>query len=104
MIEDIENIMSKLAGNSNIIIVNPQTLEELRRFEVSLDIVPAPTVYQLFDQRKKYGFSKGDRRLSKSQHPRLGSIREHGTWPCHKSSKESWYTRYQDGNEARFFQ
>jgi len=58
MIEDIEKIMSKLAGNSNIIIVNPQTLEELRRSGVPLDIVPAPTVDQLFDQRKKNAFMK----------------------------------------------
>lgn len=58
MIEDIEKIMSKLAGNSNIIIVNPQTLEELRRSGVPLDIVPAPTVDQLFNQRKKNAFMK----------------------------------------------
>jgi hypothetical protein len=58
MIDDIEKIMNKLAGNSNTIIVNPQTLEELRRSGVPLDNVPAPTVDQLFAQRKKNAFIK----------------------------------------------
>jgi hypothetical protein len=58
MIEDIEKIMSELAGNSDTIIINPQTLEELRRSGVPLGIVPAPTVDQLFDQRKKNAFMK----------------------------------------------
>ena len=58
MIKDIQKIMNELAGNSDTIIVNPQTLEELRRSGVPLGIVPAPTVDQLFDQRKKNAFTK----------------------------------------------
>lgn len=58
MIEDIEKIMSELAGDSDTIIVNPETLEELKRSGVPFDIVPAPTIDQLFDQRKQNAFLK----------------------------------------------
>ncbi|MDQ7836884.1 MAG: hypothetical protein RDU59_00095 [Thermodesulfobacteriota bacterium] len=58
MIEDIEKIMTELAGDSNTIIVNPETLEELRSAGVPFDTVPAPTIDQLFDQRKQNAFLK----------------------------------------------
>jgi hypothetical protein len=58
MIEDIQTIMNELAGDSNTIIVNPETLEELKRSGVPFDTVPAPTIDQLFDQRKQNAFLK----------------------------------------------
>jgi hypothetical protein len=58
MIEDIEKIMRELAGHSHTIIVNPKTLEELRRSGVPLDTIPAPTVEQLFDERKRIALMK----------------------------------------------
>jgi len=58
MIEDIQKIMSELTGDSNTIIVNPETLEELKRAGVPFDTVPAPTIDQLFDQRKQNAFLK----------------------------------------------
>ena len=58
MIEDIEKIMTELAGDSNTIIVNPEMLEELRHAGVPFDTVPAPTIDELFDQRKQNAFLK----------------------------------------------
>jgi len=60
MIEDIEKIMTELAGDSTTIIINPETLEELRRGGVPFDTVPAPTINQLFEQRKQNAFLKID--------------------------------------------
>ena len=56
MIEDIQKIMCELADDSDTIIVNPGTLEELKRSGVPFDTVPAPTIDQLFDQRKQNAF------------------------------------------------
>jgi hypothetical protein len=50
--------MNELAENSDTIIANPKMLEELRRSGVPLETVPAPTVTQLFDQRKKNALMK----------------------------------------------
>lgn len=61
MIEDIQKIMNELAEDSGSIIVNPETLEELKRFGVPFDTVPAPTVDQLFEQRKQNAFLKLER-------------------------------------------
>ena len=58
MIKDIQKIMNELAGNSDTIIANPKMLEELRRSGVPLETVPAPTVNQLFNQRKKNALMK----------------------------------------------
>jgi len=58
MIEDIQKIMSELAGDSDTIIVNPGTLEDLKRSGVPFDTVPASTIDQLFDQRKQNAFLK----------------------------------------------
>ena len=58
MIKEIQKIMNELAGNSDTIIINPETLEELKRSGVPFDTIPAPTVDQLFDQRKKNAFMK----------------------------------------------
>jgi hypothetical protein len=60
MIEDIEKIMKELAGDSRTIIVNPKTLEEMRRAGVPLDTIPAPTIEQLFDAKKKIALMKID--------------------------------------------
>lgn len=58
MLEDIEKIMRELAGGSDTIIVTPKTLEELRASGVPLDIIPAPTIERLFDERKKIALLK----------------------------------------------
>ena len=58
MVEDIEKIMRELVGDSHTIIVNPKTQEELRRAGVSFDSIPAPTIGQLFDERKKIALIK----------------------------------------------
>jgi hypothetical protein len=58
VIKDIQKIMNELAGNSDTIIANPKMLEELRSSGVPLETVPAPTVTQLFDQRKKNALMK----------------------------------------------
>jgi len=56
--KDIEAIMNKLAGDSDTIIINPETLEELKRSGVPFDTVPAPTIEQLFERRKQNAFLK----------------------------------------------
>jgi hypothetical protein len=48
--------MNELAGNSDTIIINPETLEELKRSGVPFDTVPAPTIDQLFEERKQNAF------------------------------------------------
>jgi len=48
--------MNELAGDSDTIIINPETLEELKRSGVPFDTVPAPTIEQLFEQRKQNAF------------------------------------------------
>jgi len=58
MIKDIQTIMNDLAGDSDTIIINPETLEELKRSGVPFDTVPAPTIDQLFEQRKQNAFLK----------------------------------------------
>jgi len=58
MIKDIEKIMRALAGDSHTIIINPKTLEELRRAGVPFDTIPAPTIEQLFDERKRIALTK----------------------------------------------
>ena len=58
MSKDIQRIMNELAGDSDTIIINPQTLEELKRSGVPFDTVPAPTIDQLFEQRKQNAFLK----------------------------------------------
>jgi hypothetical protein len=58
MIKDIEKIMSELAEDSTTIIVGPETLEELKRAGVPFDTVPAPTLDQLFEQRKQNAILK----------------------------------------------
>ncbi len=56
MIEDIQKIMSELADDSDTIIVNPGTLEELKRSGVPFNTVPPPTIDQLFAKRKQNAF------------------------------------------------
>jgi hypothetical protein len=56
MIEDIQKIMSELADDSDTIIVNPETLDELKHSGVPFDTVPPPTIDQLFDKRKQNAF------------------------------------------------
>jgi hypothetical protein len=58
MIEDIEKIMTEIAGDSHTIIVNPKTLDELKKSGVPLDTIPAPTIEQLFEQRKRIALMK----------------------------------------------
>ena len=53
MHKDIEKIMEELSKGSNRIIVNPRDLEKLKRQGIPFDIIPSPTISELFDQRKE---------------------------------------------------
>jgi len=53
MKNDIEKIMGELAKGSDRIIVNPKTLEDLKNQGIPYDVVPSPTVDELFDQRRE---------------------------------------------------
>lgn len=50
--------MEELAKGSDRIIVNPETLEELKRIGVPFDVVPAPTIEELFEKRKQNAIVK----------------------------------------------
>ncbi|MDY6863032.1 MAG: hypothetical protein SV062_08585 [Thermodesulfobacteriota bacterium] len=52
MRNDIQKIMEELAISSDKIIVNPSTLEELKSQGIPFDIVPSPTIDELFEQRR----------------------------------------------------
>jgi hypothetical protein len=56
--ERAEKIMEELAKSSDRIIVNPETLEELKRLGVPFDGIPAPTIEELFEKRKKIALDK----------------------------------------------
>ena len=58
MIKDIEKIMAELAKNSDRIIVTPKTLEELKRLGIPFDVIPAPTIEELFEIRKQNALVK----------------------------------------------
>lgn len=58
MSKDIEKIMEGLAKGSDRIIVNPETLEDLKSQGIPFDIVPSQTIGELFDQRKEKAYSK----------------------------------------------
>ena len=58
MKKDIENIMEELAKGSDKIIVNPETLEDLKSQGIPFDIIPSPTIGELFDQRKEKAYLK----------------------------------------------
>jgi len=58
MRKDIEKIMHELAKCSDKIIVNPKTLEELKRFGIPLDVIPAQTIEELFEIRKQNAIVK----------------------------------------------
>lgn len=53
MNKDIENILEKASEDSTQIIVNPETLDELKRAGIPFETIPAPTIHQLFEQRKQ---------------------------------------------------
>ena len=53
MIKDIEKIMEELAKSSDRIIVNPETFEELKHLGIPFDVIPAPTIEELFEKRKQ---------------------------------------------------
>jgi len=50
--------MEQLAQGHDKIIVNPGTLEELKRLGVHFDVIPAPTIDELFEERKKKALQK----------------------------------------------
>jgi len=50
--------MEEFAKGSDRIIVNPADLEELKKQGVPFDVIPSPTIDQLFEQRKQNIFSK----------------------------------------------
>ena len=56
--KDIEKIMKKLAKDSDRIIVSPETFEKLKSQGVPFDIIPSPTIEQLFEQRKEVAIAK----------------------------------------------
>ena len=53
MHKDIEKIMEELSKESDRIIVNPGDLEKLKNHGIPFDILPSPTIGELFDQRKE---------------------------------------------------
>ncbi len=53
MYKDIEKIMEELAKGSDRIIVNPGDLKKLKSHGIPFDIIPSPTIGELFDQRKE---------------------------------------------------
>lgn len=57
MNDDIEKIMEELAKGANRIIVNPDTLETLKKQGVPFDVIPSQTIGELFDQRKEKAYS-----------------------------------------------
>jgi len=58
MIKGIENIMKELAKSSGRIIVNPETLDQLKRLGLPFGVIPAPTIEELFEERKKNAIEK----------------------------------------------
>ena len=52
MKNDIEKIMEELAKEFDRIIVNPETLEELKNRGILFDVVSSPTIDELFEQRR----------------------------------------------------
>jgi len=58
MKNDIEKIMEELAKGSDRIIVNPETLKDLKSHGIPFDIIPSPTIDELFDQRKEKAYIK----------------------------------------------
>jgi hypothetical protein len=67
MMNDIERIMEELAKCSDKIIGNPETLEELKNQGIPFDVVPSPTIDELFEQR---------RMKAKENAPRLPTLPE----------------------------
>lgn len=60
MIKDIEKLMEGLAKGSDRIIVHPETLEELKRLGVPFNVIPAPTIEDLFEKRKQNAILKAE--------------------------------------------
>lgn len=58
MVKDLKKIIDHLASDSDSIIINPETLEELKRSGFPIDTIPSPTIDQLFEQRKKNAYIK----------------------------------------------
>ncbi len=58
MIENIEKLMEELARGSDRIIVNPEDLEQLKRMGVPFEVVPAPTIEELFEKRKQHAIQQ----------------------------------------------
>ncbi len=50
---DIKEILDRLAEGSDKIIANPETIEKLRSQGLPIKSVPSPTISELFDQRKE---------------------------------------------------
>jgi len=55
-VKNIQKIMDGLVGDSDRIIINPETLAELKDSGVPFDTIPSPTIDQLFEQRKQNAF------------------------------------------------
>jgi len=50
--------MEELAKSSDRIIINPETLEELKGQGIPFDVVPSPTINELFEQRREKANAK----------------------------------------------
>ena len=76
MYEDIEKIMEELAKGSDRIIVNPRDLEKLKSHGIPFDIIPSPTVSELFDRRKEkaYAIAQSLPRLPQSLPPAFQAL------------------------------
>lgn len=58
MIDDIEKIMDELAKSHDRLIVNPDTLADLKAKGVPFNTIPSPTIEELFEHRKQNAFDK----------------------------------------------
>src|SRR5574341_756933 len=58
MIEDIDKVMEELAKESDRIIVNPKTLEEIKSMGVPFEVVPSPSIEGLFEKRKQHAIQQ----------------------------------------------
>ena len=51
---DLKEILDRLAEGSDKIIANPETIEKLRKQGLPIKDIPSPTISELFDQRKEH--------------------------------------------------
>jgi len=58
MNDNIEKIMEEFVANgANRIIINPETLKLIEKQGIPFDVIPSPTIGELFDQRKENAYT-----------------------------------------------